>query len=51
MVLDAIAALQPVTVAVHRGESQIGINRRGLDPDGVMGMRPNAEGLSIRTCG
>ena len=45
MVLDAVDALRPVAVSVYRGESQVGINRRGPDADGAMGMRPNPEGF------
>jgi len=48
MVLEAIENLQPVTVRVHRGTSEIGINRRGLNPDGSMGMRPNSDGFMNR---
>lgn len=45
MVLEAAENLQPVTVTVHRGASQIGINRRGRNPDGSVGLRPNPDGF------
>lgn len=48
MVLEAIDNLQPVTAHVHRGTSEIGVNRRGLNPDGTMGMRPNPDGFMNR---
>ena len=48
MVLEAIDRLQSVTVHVQRGTSEIGINRRGLNPDGSMGMRPNPDGFMNR---
>lgn len=42
---EAMRNLGKVAVRVHLGNSQIGINRRNLGPDGGMDMRPNANGL------
>lgn len=44
MACRAIEQLQPVTVTLHRGRSDIGINRRRRNPDGIMGMGPNPDG-------
>tara|TARA_B100001123_G_C15326838_1_gene1029845 strand:+ start:2269 stop:3600 length:1332 start_codon:yes stop_codon:yes gene_type:complete len=44
MTLDAIDCLEPVTVSVHRGTSEIGINRRNRSETGEMGLRPNPQG-------
>ena len=43
MVIEAVENLQAVTVQVYHGTSEIGINRRGPNPDGSMGMRPNPD--------
>lgn len=48
MVLEAVDNLRPVTVEVYRGESSVGINRRGRNPDGSTGMRPDADGFINR---
>lgn len=45
MTLDAIDRLQEVSVAVCRGTSEIGINRRLRSPDGQIGMGPNPDGF------
>jgi hypothetical protein len=41
----ALSNLQPVTVRLHRGSSDVGINRRRRDQDGQMTMAPNPEGV------
>ena len=41
---SALADVQPVRVSCHRGQSHVGINRRGRTPEGDMGMRPNIDG-------
>ncbi len=48
MVLKAIETMQPVGVCVHRGTSEIGINRRRRNADGSMGMGPNPDGYMNR---
>ena len=48
MVLEAMENMQPVTVRVYRGTSEIGINRRGRNPDRSMGMNPNPDGFMNR---
>ncbi|MFT5367765.1 MAG: neutral ceramidase [Candidatus Latescibacterota bacterium] len=48
IVREAINTLQPVTVRVCRGASEIGINRRRLNADGSMGMGPNLDGYMNR---
>ena len=42
--LEAVAALRPARIALHRGESEVGINRRGRDASGQMTMRPDPAG-------
>ena len=42
---DAIGDLKPVGVTVHRGRSDIGINRRHRDPTGEMAMGPDPAGF------
>lgn len=44
---QALAALQPATIALHRGESQIGINRRNRNTEGNTAMLPNLAGLYL----
>jgi len=39
----AAAHLQPIKAEVFRGTSQVGINRRGKNKQGAMGMIPNAD--------
>lgn len=48
MVIEAIENMREVSVCVHRGTSEIGINRRGRGADGSMGMRPNPDGYMNR---
>lgn len=48
MVRQAIENMRPVAVRVHRGTSDIGINRRRRTADGRMGMAPNPEGYINR---
>ena len=48
MVRQAIENMRPVAVRVHRGTSDIGINRRRRNADGRMGMAPNPEGYINR---
>ena len=48
MAHEAIARLAPAKVSVHRGLSDIGINRRRRDPAGQMGMGPDPEGFYNR---
>jgi len=48
MTLVALENLKPVEVTVHRGTSEIGINRRRLQADGSMGMGPNVDGFMNR---
>ena len=48
MVRQAIENMRPVAVRVHRGTSDIGINRRRRNADGRMGMGPNPEGYINR---
>ena len=42
---EAQEALTPVDIRVHTGRSDVGINRRNRDEDGMMGLRPNPDGL------
>ncbi|MDA0747635.1 MAG: hypothetical protein O2954_14025 [bacterium] len=42
--LEAMGNLKPVTVTLHRGTSEVGINRRRKSKSGEMGMGPNPEG-------
>ena len=44
MTIDALDRLAPVTITLHRGESEVGINRRGRSTEGEMGLRPNPDG-------
>lgn len=44
MTLAAIDRLSPVKATVHRGSSEVGINRRDRMPDGTTGMLPNPDG-------
>jgi neutral ceramidase len=44
MTLDAVENMRDVTVIAHRGQSDIGINRRLREPDGTMVMGPNPDG-------
>ena len=48
MVVEAIENMREVSVCVHRGTSEIGINRRRRGADGSMGMRPNPDGYMNR---
>lgn len=48
MVREAIARLAPATIRVHRGQSDIGINRRRRDAAGNMGMGPDPDGAYNR---
>ena len=45
MACEAVENLQPVTVRLHRGQSDIGINRRRRNQAGEMTMGPNPEGV------
>ncbi len=45
MARQAVDRMRPVTVALHKSSSQIGINRRNRDENGVMAMRPNPDGI------
>lgn len=42
---QALSNLRPVTVHLHRGSSEVGINRRRRGEDGEMTMAPNPEGV------
>ena len=42
MVIEAIENMRAVSICVHRGTSEIGINRRRRGADGSMGMRPKS---------
>jgi neutral ceramidase len=44
MAIDAVDQMRDVRVTVHRGSSDIGINRRRQTSDGEMGMGPNPDG-------
>lgn len=48
MVIEAIENMRAVSICVHRGTSEIGINRRRRGADGSMGMRPNPGGYMNR---
>ena len=43
-VREALACEQPASVRWHRGTSDIGINRRGRNAQGLMALLPNADG-------
>lgn len=46
--VEAVDDLRPATVRLHRGRSDVGINRRGGDPaTGEIGMRPDPEGCYV----
>lgn len=42
---EALARLQPVAVRLHRGASDVGVNRRRRNAEGEMVMGPNPDGL------
>jgi neutral ceramidase len=42
---DAVANLRPAEVVLHRGTSDLGINRRRRLPSGEMALAPNPEGV------
>ena len=42
--LEAIQNMQPITATVHRGTSDVGINRRGRNAEGRWGMCPDPNG-------
>lgn len=44
---EAMQKLQPATVTLHRGSSQVGINRRNRNESGAIGMIPNADALYL----
>ena len=45
MACEAVENLQPVTVRLHQGQSDIGINRRRRNHAGEMEMNPNPDGV------
>lgn len=45
MACEAVENLQPVTVRLHQGQSDIGINRRRRNQAGEMEMNPNPDGV------
>jgi neutral ceramidase len=45
----AARGMQPVTVEVFEGASQVGINRRGLNPQGARGIIPDPDGAIDET--
>ena len=45
MTVDAVSRMRDVTVSVHRGKSEIGINRRLRNADGEMELGPNPDGF------
>ncbi len=45
MAHEAVDNLKPVTINLHTGTSDFGINRRNVNGSGVMGMRPNPDGV------
>ena len=46
--MDAVNDMEPVTVTAHRGDSDIGINRRRRNTEGEMAMGPEPEGFYNR---
>jgi len=44
---QALARLRPATVTLHRGASQVGINRRNRNAQGNIAMLPNLDGLYL----
>jgi neutral ceramidase len=44
---QAMQRLRPATLTLHRGTSQVGINRRNRNEDGSTGMQPNVEALYL----
>lgn len=44
---QALAALRPATLTLHRGESHIGINRRNRNAQGEIAMLPNRDALYL----
>ncbi len=48
MALTARKQAEPAEIYLHRGKSDLGINRRNRDRDGEMKMRPNPEGCYNR---
>lgn len=44
---QASAALQPATITLHRGSSQVGINRRNRNAQGAIAMMPNEAGVYL----